>query len=91
MAEITELQTKVMCFVKWWADNEKTIIPQREIIIHMEEDGTKGYITIDVIERLIKKGYIRKAYSPQQNRTFYVMLRTITEEQYGTSIYQTGD
>lgn len=87
MSEITELQTKIMCFIKYWADTQKTIIPKKEIISYMEKAGTKDYITSDAIQRLIFKGFIRKAYSPQQNRTFYTMIRTITEEQYGTSFY----
>ena len=67
-----------MIFVKHWANTQKTPIPQKEIIIDMKIQGTKSFTTLNAINSLIKKGYIRRAYSEKANRTFYVMIRNIT-------------
>lgn len=77
MSEINDLQTHIMLFVKFWANNQKTIIPQREIIVAMQLRGVKSYTALNAINSLIKKGYIRKAYSEHANRTYYVQIRNI--------------
>jgi len=78
MSEITQLQTTIMLFVKDWAETKKTIIPQAEIIKALQSTGVKSYSTLNGIKSLIVKGYIRKAYSPNGNRTHYVMIRNIS-------------
>lgn len=78
MSEINGLQTRIMLFVKLWANTQKTIIPQKEIILAMQLQGTKSYTALNAINSLIKKGYIRKGYSEHANRTYYVMIRNIS-------------
>lgn len=75
--EINKLQTNIMIFVKFWCNTEKTVVPQREIIIAMQTQGVKSYTALNAINSLITKGYIRKAYTEHANRTFYVMIRNI--------------
>lgn len=75
---LTDLQCTVFKFIKWWADTKKTVIPQKEIIIFMKEKhDEKSYNVLWTINALIEKGYIRKAYTEQQRRTFYVMIRNL--------------
>ena len=77
MLEINELQTKIMVYAKFWANTQKTIIPQKEIIIAMQLAGVKSYTALNAINSLIRKGYLRKAYSEKANRTFYVIIHNI--------------
>lgn len=77
MDDINDLQFAIMVFVKRWADIQKTTVPQKEIIESLREFGVKSYTTLNAIKALIEKGYIRKAYSEQQRKTFYVMIRNI--------------
>lgn len=72
------LQHSVMVFIKRWAETEKTVIPQRAIIQYMQTQGIESYRTLNAIHTLLENGYIRKAYSPQQNRTFYVLSGNIS-------------
>jgi DNA-binding MarR family transcriptional regulator len=75
--DIDENQIKIMMFVKEWSNTEKTPTPQKEIIKHAVSIGIKSYNAVYSIHALIEKGYIRKAYSEKQNRTFYVQCRNI--------------
>ena len=75
--ELNELQKRIMVFIKEWADTKKTTIPQREILIFFTHHGVKSYTTLNAINSLLKKGFIRRAYNEMKNRTFYVMIRNI--------------
>ncbi len=66
-----------MLFIKNWANAKNTPIPKSEIIKHMTSHKIKPYTTDNAIKTLLKEGYIRRAYSQQQNKTFYVMIRNI--------------
>lgn len=75
--ELNQFQTNIMAFIKEWADTEKTIIPQKEILSYFSRHGVQSYTTLNAVNSLIKKGFIRKAYSEMKNRTYYVMIRNI--------------
>mgnify|MGYP000949306509 CR=1 FL=1 len=77
MGDLNLLQTNIMIFVGQWADKNKTPVAQRSIIEEMGIQGVKSFTALNAINALLKKGYIRKAYSEQKNKTFYVMIRTI--------------
>lgn len=75
--DINGLQRSIMVFVKWWANTKKTPVPKREIIKHMEVQKVKVRTASNAIDTLIEKGYVRRAYTEQANRTSYVMIRNI--------------
>lgn len=74
--DINELQTKIMQFVDKWVHEEKSPVPQREIVIAMKLIGTKDFTVINAINSLLKKGYIRRAITIS-NKTYYVQLRRV--------------
>lgn len=74
--EINKLQTDIMHFVDRWVREQKTPVPQKEIIICMKDAGIKDFTTINALNSLLHKGYIRRAYTIS-NKTFYVMLRKV--------------
>jgi len=76
--DINQLQHDIMVYVKFWVDTEDTPIPQSQIIKHMKVQGVKSYTTINSINSLLRKGYIRRAIMPQRNKTYYVMLRWVS-------------
>jgi len=76
MIEIDGLQYAVMCFVKKWANKEKTPVPKKILIKHMALKKVKDYQVLQAVDTLLKKGYLRKAYSYTE-RTIYVMCRSI--------------
>ena len=78
--DIDENQIKIMLFVKDWANTKKTPIPRKEIITHAATIGIKSYNAIYSLHTLVFKGYLRRAYSEQQNKTLYVMCRNISTE-----------
>jgi hypothetical protein len=75
--DLVGLQIDVMLYVKWWANCQKTPIPQKNIIKNMELQGIKYSSLINALNALLEKGFIRRAYSEKQNRTYYVMIRNI--------------
>jgi len=79
--EVNELQTKIMQFIDEWVHQEKSPVPQKEIIIKMSSIGTKNFTTVNAINSLLRKGYIRRAVTIS-NKTFYVMLRRISSDLY---------
>lgn len=76
VVEINKLQTDIMKYVDEWIHTEKTPVPQRAIILHMKEAGTVECTTVNALHSLLKKGYIRRAYTIS-NKTFYVQLRRV--------------
>jgi hypothetical protein len=65
-----------MQFVDIWVHMEKTPVPLNEIIARMQADGIKSFTTINAINSLLKKGYIRRALTIS-NKTFFVQLRRV--------------
>jgi PII-like signaling protein len=65
-----------MYFVDDWVHKEKTPVPHSKIISKMKEEGVKGFTTINALNGLLKKGWIRRSCT-FSNRTFYVQLRRV--------------
>lgn len=74
--EINELQRKIMKFVTKWVHEEKTPIPQKEIVTAMKQSGVKDFTAVNAINALLRKGYIRRAVTIS-NKTYYVQLRSV--------------
>lgn len=73
--EIGEEQVKIMHFVDDWVHKKKTPVPRSKIFVGMKK--IMNYDTIDYSLRiLLKKGYIRRAYTVS-NKTFFVQLRRV--------------
>jgi len=76
VSNLNKLQTDIMHFIDQWVREQKTPVPQREIIENMKQRDVKDFTTVYSLNSLIAKGYIRRAYTIS-NRTFYVMLRKV--------------
>jgi len=76
--DINQLQHDIMLFVDYWVHKANTPTPQKEIIEAMSKEGIKRYTTINALNALLRKGYIRRAIMPQRNKTYYVQLRRVT-------------
>lgn len=77
LSEVNDLQKGIMIFIEKWVHEKKTPIPLKEIIGCMEsESKIKSYTTIKALNELLKKGYIRRAYTIS-NKTFFVQLRRV--------------
>lgn len=74
--EINEIQTVVMTYIQTRIKEEKVPVPQKEIILAMTKNGTPIRTTVSTLYVLLKKGYIRRAYTGT-NKTFYVQLRNL--------------
>lgn len=75
-SEINELQTNIMRFIDWWVHEKKTPVPRNEVIKYMEKKGMYFTTVRASLYVLLKKGYIREAYTIS-NKTSYVMLRKV--------------
>lgn len=76
LSDISEMQTEIMRFISLWVKEKKTPVPQREIILAMKIHGVKDFSVQNALSILLRKGYIRRAYSTS-NRAIYVQVRTI--------------
>ena len=76
LKEINKLQTRIMKFVDQWAHEEKTPIPLKEIIEEMKRQGIKDFTTVNAINGLLNKGFIRRAVTIS-NTTSFVQLRRV--------------
>lgn len=74
--DINRLQEDIMVYIQHWVRTEKTPVPQKEVIANMITAGTKNFTTVNALNSLLKKGYIRRAYT-MSNKTLYVQIRTI--------------
>jgi hypothetical protein len=74
--EVNELQTKIMEFIDKWTHTEKTPISQHKIIEQMKITGIKDFTTLNAINSLLRKGYIRRAVMIS-NKSYYVQLRRL--------------
>ena len=76
LCDINKLQRNIMIFIGEWVHVKKTPIPRKEIISRMVKDGIKDFTTVNAINSLLTKGYIRRA-EVISNETFYVQIRTV--------------
>lgn len=76
LSEVNEPQIKIMRFVTYWVHEKKTPIPLKEIVENMKQQGVERPTTIYSIKILLKKGYIRRAFTIS-NKSSYVQLKTI--------------
>ena len=76
LSELGDLQEEVMKVIEEWVHVKKTPVPLKEVIAIMEIKGSKKKSTIYSLSILIKKGYIRRAYTIS-NKTSFVQLRTL--------------
>lgn len=72
--DITPLQEIIMRCIDSWVRIEKTPVPQKEIIIKMKKAGKRPFTVANALSGLLKKGYIRRAYTGTR-MTQYVQLR----------------
>ena len=74
--EIDKNQREVMLFVDFWVREKKTPVPQKEIVAIMLTKKVPMPTTIYSIQILLKKGYIRRAITISNKRS-YVQLRRV--------------
>jgi hypothetical protein len=70
------IEEAIMAFIDYWVRSNNTAVPKKEIMEKMLKDGIKTYTTLNALNALIKKRYIRKGHQAT-NRTVYVQLRTM--------------
>lgn len=78
IGEINPLQHFIMEFVDYWAKEEKTPVPLGRIKLYMRRQGVGGPTTINALNVLLRKGYIRRAITLRRNTTAFVQCRGIT-------------
>ena len=71
-----ELQENIMLFISQWARENKDPIPRKNIVTAMADNGVKSFTTINAINVLLRKGYIRRSVG-RSNTTSYVQIRTL--------------
>ena len=74
--ELNGLQTQIMRFIGVWVREEKTPIPQRVIVEAMTEAGVGSYATVNALNTLMRKGYLRRAVVIA-HQARYIQLRTV--------------
>jgi len=77
ISDINELQYNIMKYIGVWVHSEDTPISQVSIISEMTKQGSSKYTTINAINALLRKGYIRRGVV-RSNSTFYVQIRTVS-------------
>jgi len=77
LSDINKLQTDIMDYIDWWVRSEKSPVPQKKIVEKMTTNGIKDFTTVNALNSLLKKGYIRRAYIIS-NSTYYVQLRRVS-------------
>lgn len=73
---INNNQREIMLFVDFWVHEKKTPIPQKEIVIFMKAKNVPEPTIIYELQVLLKKGYIRRAVTISNTRT-YVQLKRV--------------
>jgi reverse gyrase len=76
LSEVNELQTDIMNLIQDWVKNQRTPVPHKQILILMKEKGVGNPSTVNALQSLLHKGYIRRAVMIS-NKTFYVQLRRL--------------
>lgn len=75
--DISPIQTDVMLTMKCWARKQNIPIPRKYVIVELRKLGIGEPSIIDALNSLLKKGYIRRAYSEKANTSLFVMIRNI--------------
>ena len=69
-----------MLFIEKWVREINTPVPRKEIMLAFTDKKKEVHhpaITVEgAINALLRKGYVRKAYSGS-NKTYYVQLRNV--------------
>jgi hypothetical protein len=71
------LQLNIMRYITAWVKKEKTPVPKKEIVAEMVTQGIKDYTTLNALNALAKKGFIRATSSFGYRGTRYIQLRSI--------------
>ena len=80
LEEINGLQKEIMTFVAFWVKEKKTPVPQKEIVAFMfQKKKTSPNTVVYELQILLKKGYLRRAYTTMGNTRSYVQLRTVSQ------------
>jgi hypothetical protein len=74
--EVNKLQTEIMNLIDEWVRTQKTPVPHKQILKSMKEQGIGFPTTVNALNSLLHKGYIRRAVMIS-NKTFYVQIRRI--------------
>lgn len=74
--EIDNNQKEIMLFIDFWVHEKKTPVPQREIVAIMLIKKVPMPTTIYSLQILLKKGYIRRAITISNKRS-YVQLKRV--------------
>ena len=74
--EINRNQKEIMLFIDFWVHEKKTPVPQKEVIICMKAKNVPEPTIIYELQILLKKGYIRRAVTISNKRT-YVQLKRV--------------
>ena len=78
LRDINDFQQEVMGYIDWWVRDQKTCVPLKQIIAGMKKSGYKSFTTVNALNTLIKRGYIRRSVVSENNRTTFVQLRRVT-------------
>jgi hypothetical protein len=76
LTDINILQENIVRFVNEWAHSHTKPIPQKRIMVAMTRKGVKTCTTINAINVLLRRGYLRRAVCIS-NKTYYVLCRTV--------------
>ena len=73
---LTDLQNKIMFFVKDWIKAEKTYVPRSEIFKYLKAETLPEKKSLEhAINTLIREGFLRRS-AIVSNKSFYTMCRT---------------
>ena len=74
--EVNKLQMDIMNIIQDWVKNQKTPVPHKQILIIMKDQGVGNPTTVNALNSLLKKGYIRRSVMIS-NKTSYVQIRRV--------------
>jgi len=74
--ELNKTQIETMKVVDRWVHKKKIPVPLEKIILKMMRNGVDENSTIYSLKILVRKGYIRRAYT-HTNKTYFVQLKGI--------------
>jgi hypothetical protein len=74
--EVNKLQMDIMNIIQDWVKNQKTPVPHKQILIIMKDQGVGNPPTVNALNSLLKKGYIRRSVMIS-NKTSYVQIRRV--------------
>ena len=74
--DINRLQYHIMLVIDKWASHHKHPISHKKVLNEMTDQGVKYYTTVNALNSLIRKGYIRRGVV-SSNKTYYVQLQRV--------------